>query len=492
MLARLLIAVALLLVLWLTRLPGLQAMPLHNDEGLHLTRAVEVWNLHPFWEIGDGKIINHWLIAAFYPQNAPDFVGRIATLFAAIIGMAAGLALASHYAGTLGAVCAGLLWITSTYLFFYERLAFSDAEAGALVVVTLWAALRTARTGLRRHAMLTGLVLALAALFKFTAAPYALMVAGVLLVFGFMPLRQRLINLVISGAVVAACFTVPLLYLGLRGGGFGIALGWISGAPGGAGISGNIDRLAQQLNGYGGPPWIFILGVGLVLFVVFGVHAGDRLHGLKLIVVAFIPFAVMMILGREVLPRHFVVALPAALVLAGTGWGHLSHMVNHPALARRAEWLAIAMLLMILLPVFVPFATTAYTDPGALLLPALERSQYVTDHSGGFGLREAVIDLPNTITQEYPIIGSMFPDGCKRANFYAVDGLSLLCTDAPGRDAVENALAEWGGVYILTDEAPRIGLDVTTLEAQVTRIAGYPRPGEAEGAESVVLWLVER
>ena len=72
------IGILLLLALWATRLNALDLLPIHNDEGLHLTRAVEVWNGHPFWAISDGKIINHWLIAAFYPQNEPVFAGRIA------------------------------------------------------------------------------------------------------------------------------------------------------------------------------------------------------------------------------------------------------------------------------------------------------------------------------------------------------------------------------------------------------------------------------
>src|SRR6266481_5995099 len=83
-----------LMILWATRIEALDQFPLYNDEGLHLTRAVQVWHLHPFWEINDGKIINHWLIAAFYPQNAPDFVGRIATVIVAVIGLAAGYTLA--------------------------------------------------------------------------------------------------------------------------------------------------------------------------------------------------------------------------------------------------------------------------------------------------------------------------------------------------------------------------------------------------------------
>src|SRR5512134_803633 len=98
--------ILLLLVLWAARLFALDSLPLHNDEGLHLTRAVEVWNLHPFWEIRDGKIINHFVIALFYPQNAPVFAGRIATLFVTIIGAAAGFALIRGRFGITAAVLA--------------------------------------------------------------------------------------------------------------------------------------------------------------------------------------------------------------------------------------------------------------------------------------------------------------------------------------------------------------------------------------------------
>ena len=167
----------LALLLWGSRLTALDALPLHNDEGLHLTRAVEVWNGNPFWQINDGKIVNHWLIALFYPQAAPDFVGRFATVLVAVIGLAAAYVLVRDRFGLRAALLAGGLWIASPYLFFYERLAFSDAQAGALVVVAVWASMRLARTGHLRDAVLTGVALALAALFKVTAAPYALSVA---------------------------------------------------------------------------------------------------------------------------------------------------------------------------------------------------------------------------------------------------------------------------------------------------------------------------
>jgi hypothetical protein len=127
-----------------------------------------------------------------------------------------------------------------------------------------------------------------------------------------------------------------------------------------------------------------------------------------------------------------------------------------------------------------------------LPLPEEERRQFITEHSSGYGLGEAVSAFPQTITRrDLLIIASMFPDGCRRANFYAVGGLTLACPPAPGLSEITTALDASGAVYVLVDTAPVIGLDVTTLDAQATRLAAYPRPGETDGSASVVLWLME-
>ena len=103
--------IGLLLLLFVSRLPGLQALPLHNGEGLHLTRALHVWRDHPFWDISDCKIINQWLIALFYLQNAPIFVGRIATVFFALPGLTAGFSIVQRWFGTAAGVIAAVLWL---------------------------------------------------------------------------------------------------------------------------------------------------------------------------------------------------------------------------------------------------------------------------------------------------------------------------------------------------------------------------------------------
>jgi hypothetical protein len=496
-LSRWLPVIALLFILWWTRVIALDVLPLHNDEGLHLTRAVEVWNGHPFWAISDGKIINHWLIAALYPQNAPVFVGRIATVLLAMIGLAAGYGLVRRLFGDMSSFLSSCLWITAPYLFFYERLALSDAEVGTLVVLTLWASLRLARSGRRRDAVLAGITLVSAMLFKFTAAPFTLMVAIVVLLIGKIPWKQRLGNLVIIGAVVFISFLPPVIYLFLRGRDFfSIALDWLGGASGASvGATGrvigstfwdNLARLWAQLTGFGIPLWTVFLLAGLFLLLIFG-----RSKGRILLLAWGVPLLVIMILGREVLPRHFVVALPLALILAGAGLGTTIKRLLPMSFSSPARVGVPALVLLLL--TFAPFAYSAYRSPGDLPLPDEERRQYIAEHSGGFGLREAVQAFSQIIVRvDIPIIASMFPDSCKRANFYATSGYTILCPQLPGRAEIETTLAQQGAVYVLVDTAPIIGLDVTTLEATATRLAAYPRPGESDETASIVLWLLER
>jgi hypothetical protein len=190
-----------------------------------------------------------------------------------------------------------------------------------------------------------------------------------------------------------------------------------------------------------------------------------------------------------VMPRHFIVALPIALTLAGGGLGLLIRRLTTRPAVRVALMASMSAILLI---GFAPFALTAYRDPGSLTLPPLERGQYVTEHSAGFGLRDAVIALPQTVkTHDIPIIASMFADSCRRANFYQVDAFALRCTDAPGTSEITEALAEHGLVYVLVEKPP-VGVDIQTIPAKAERIAAYPRPGETEQTASVVLWRLEK
>lgn len=483
-LRRALPAVLWILLAFATRLPALSALPLHNDEGLHLTRAIEVWNAHPFWQIGDGKIINHWAIAVFMPQNAPVFAGRIATVLVGLIGVSAGLAFGRRLGGAAGMTLAAALLIFSPYLFFYDRLAFSDAEAGALAAAACLGALVTARSGRLRDALLAGALFAAAVLFKFTAAPFALALAVIVLALSHAPLRRRLLLLAAMAGVLALSFIPPTLYLLLRGQPlFDIALGWIGGGGTGTGPGGNLARFATLMSQTGIALWALVAGAGLALLLLRG------RQGAVLLCAALLPFAVTVVLGREVLPRHFAASLPLALALAGAGWGALLAERGRAG-AIVATGMAAALALA-----FAPFALTAYTRPADLPLPQEMRMEHLTTHSAGTGLREAVRDLPaQGVLPGQPVIASMFPDSCRRANFEAPTGYAMQCTDAPGADRIREALDASGLAFVVTDTSPMIGADIPALAqalgAQAQRLAGYPRPDESETNASVVLWVL--
>ncbi len=472
----------LLLIYFLTRIAGLEVLPLHNDEGLHLTRAVEVWNLHPFWAIGDGKFVNHWPIALLYPQNAPVFVSRFPTVLVSILGFAAGLALVRRDSSRQFALLAGLLWISTPYLFFYERISQSDAQAGALVVVTLWAAQNAAKRGRARDAMKAGAIFGTAVLFKLTAAPYALVLL-VVLSFGSGRLwRARIRSIVLSGTTGALLVAMPLVYLALKSRDLSIALGWVSGSQRSwlAQFAANLGDFWANATGFGPSLWLAVLIVGL-----FGLLLERR--NLVLLASAVIPAVVIMLLAKEMEPRHSTVMLAVMVVASSVGL--------HSLFVRlRAERLGVFLVAIPLLIVFIPFAIQAYRDPGQLSLPQRVREQFVTTHSAGYGLREAVSAFPDTIAApDMVIIGSMFPDSCKRANFYAQAGFHLTCVQAPGLSDVATALESGQAAVYVLREGAGLGLDEAALRrlGRAEQIAAYPRPGEPADMASVTLWQIE-
>jgi hypothetical protein len=473
-------------MLWLSRLPALETLPLHTDEGLHLTRAIEVWNLHPFWEIRDGKIINHWAIALFYPQNAPVFAGRIATVFVGLIGFAAGYALIRRVFGASAAFMAGVLWIACPYLFFFDRLVLSDAEAGALVVLALLASWMLAEKGTIRRAVFAGSALALAILFKFTAAPFAVSVALIVLLRARYPLSRRIVLLAIAGIVTALCLIPPIGYLMLRGGDlFSIALAWVGGGgvSGQSSIGANVAMLVAQLLGFSLPIWSVVLVVGLALLVIRKARDG----GMLMLAVG-LPLASMIVLGRDVLPRHYVAALPALLILGGAGIG----VVIDGGLTTRTQrqW-ALAGTSALLAFGFIPFALHAYTSPPDLRVPDAVWTQYFSEHSSGYGLREAVLALPQTTNDALSVIGGMTADSCRRANFYAISVWKMRCPGELGGD-LPTALGDSCVVYVVVDEVTGMHFpqDAEPLGADAEQVAVYPRPGA--NSQPVTLWKLTR
>src|SRR5512140_1016765 len=100
--------------------------------------------------------------------------------------------------------------------------------------------------------------------------------------------------------------------------------------------------------------------------------------------------------------------------------------------------------------------------------------QYVTQHPSGYGLREAVQAFPQTVTGSTSVVGSMTPDGCKRARFYRTGSITFECY-GPGDGEIAEALRSTGSVYVLAEDAP-VGLQPSSIAGNWQKIAVYPRP----------------
>lgn len=461
---------------------ALDALPLHNDEGLHLTRAVEVWNLHPFYDIEDGKVVGVWAIALFYPQNAPVFVGRIATVFVGLIGLAAGIALGRLASGRhAGGWLAGLFWITCPYIFFFERMALADIEAGAAVVLITLTLLPGLSRSYRRRDIIGGFALGLALMFKISAAPFAGVPLLAILLERGQPFRTRLLRLATIYAVALVIVAPASLYSISRGGFFSIARGWVGGPQ--IAIT---ERTTQNITTF--TDTIFTVnGAWIVLLVgvFFAFRSGRR--GVYVLGSVAGPLVVMLVFGTEVLDRHFGIVMPLLTVVTAVGVTAALALpgrnIPPTRMALAVAWAAIFMIGWLISWAWLP----AYNNPTDFPMTAFMRGQYIADHPSGYGLREAVQALPQTAGSNR-VIASMSSDGCRRARFYLPNGASLECTGAgdQARGPIEAALVQAGSVFVLAEDPP-VGINPESINAKWTRFAEYPRPGNLT---RVTLWRV--
>jgi len=480
-------ALITLLGFWFSRVWRLDALPLHIDEGIHLRAALIFWEGNPLWRPENGKTIGHWAIALLWPQNAPVYAARMATVLLVIVGVAAGYALVRRLFGRRAGLYAALLWTVSPYLFFFERTALVDAQTGALSVIAVWAAVELIHRDRLWLGVGTGLAVLVAILYKLTALPLLGTVGIVILFYGRRSLVRRVRYLLVIGGTlvvfvgVPGLFVLPRLLDGVGGGGM---LGTVTTGGTLSTVSANLMAFVQAVGGVGTPLWAGLVVVGLVVLLALRPRDG------WLMILAPLPMLLsLVVFSSNVFYRYFAVVMPLWTAFGGAGLGLLIRRYNTP-IARRA---ATSVVIILMAVVLIPFAWCNYADVGAARLPTRMSYEYVTEFSAGFGLREAVIALPETVQEpDMPIVGGIVADSCRRANYYALPGYVLTCSDELGGPEIEAALAERGLAYVLTDRPPSTGIDPTTFGLAASQVAVYPRPGDAPDTPSVTLWLVRR
>ena len=496
--------VALLLIVFAVRAHNALAMPIFNDESLHIGRAQIVWTFDsPATSFTAGKLLGYYWLGAFgFDRLDALHGGRLVFALAVLLGAAATYRVGRALFGYAVGLLALLFYAIAPYLVFYERMILADQLAAAFGMLAVWAGIRLARRPTRRAGLLSGLFVTLAVLAKLTAIPFALVSLAAIWTLGERepvaptgsPWRDRLARI------------VPPRYWPALGAAY--AFNFITGLPF---ILFPIFREVQQ------EP---VLVVGTNLFVTSGFHRvfvdniralADMLAGSSALRrdrradrggVGARHGAAARAVSDAVRPaavEHHLAALSRSvkpLLVAGdpvaAGAGRRRAVARSgrvcPAGGARPGVAGLALLVGVWAGVIaLPFAVRAWTDPLALRVPEHDRWEYYTNFSSGYGWTDAIDalhDLPRSTTSgRVPVVSTIV--GCHALRLYVPeDGvLNIKCPffgwEGEHIDNViadlEDFLATESVTYLLAEpDSPFV--DLERIPLRLERLARFERP----------------
>jgi 4-amino-4-deoxy-L-arabinose transferase-like glycosyltransferase len=382
----------LLLIYFLTRLFNLLILPLFTDESIYIYWAKVIEDTHAQWFISltDGKPpLLIWLISmllSIFPTDWYLLAGRLPSVATGAVALIAVYKITGLLFRSIRvSILAALLYIFCPMTLFYDRMALFDSMLNAMLLVSVYFAIRTGRSRQLRDALMWGLFLGLAFLSKPTALVFLpLTVFAAVASLSFKDIRTHFRTL--SGLSVLA--------VGL---GFGMnSLQRVSSAyPAMVRKNAQFQQPISELLAH---PFLFTMGnfKGFYFwmldyltlpFFLFGVIA--CIYGftkrfretLLLFVLLFIPLFLLATVGREVFPRYILIVIPYLLIMTAYLMDQLLHMKG---ILRYGAYAGIAV---ILLPMLY-FDVLILTDPPRAPLPEADANQYIKLHPAGYGLEE--------------------------------------------------------------------------------------------------------
>ncbi len=381
----LVVAVGLLLLFWATRLIALESFPPFVDEVFHLEFGRMVVSSGILDRAEEGRQFTVWWYVLFAAQtNNTVWVARAATLLAVLPGFAAAAALGRMAAGAIGGVLVGLLYVFSTYHFFFERLALADPVSASAAVVALAFAYRYRFRIRLSDAVLCGLALFVSVGAKISALPYFAIPVLAALTLRHRPHRDAarwggaalLTAVSLTGIYIAVLFwrgRNVFYYLQTGGRGEGVF----------ETLARNFSTSFDTLSGYGGVIAALLLLAGVIVLVA------RRRFFLPLCFL--LPLCVLALSARQD-SRHIVAPITILLICGGAALGQIAQ-------TRALKGIAVATVLAWGLLNWLPFAYTGATAPSELPLPAGDVVEYMNSEGSGVGIRETAALLTEMQTQ---------------------------------------------------------------------------------------------
>ncbi len=480
----------ILIVFWWMRLHNLLVLPLFMDEATHLTRAQAVWQGKPFDLLLTGKALGPYLAALFDPFNAAPWIGRYVVVLVSSIGVASVIALGRALHSRQAGLFAGVLWLFSPYLFFFERMALVDTTVASFTALSAFLAVRMIRTGKIRDALLCGVALALCVFAKTTGIIFLVIPVGVavLLPYKMISIPSRARQAILATLVALLILIGPAFYIRSQGANvFGI----------GTLASGETNTLSERLSANIQTAWDAyrdyfqpIFWMILLLGAVAAIGLYPR-RALLLAMLSVVPFATLIITATQLYLRYLVIVLPGLLILAAVGFVGVTRFVRW---LRPLPWAVIGIWAILFA---LPFITTAYGDPGALPLPSHDRNEYLDGWTAGFALRDAaagLVAIAQKDSKSLSVVGLV--SSCNTIRVYVPpnSNVTVQCPDvwdgtgqgiSTGQQLIRDAAQRSGYAFALGEIGGAVYSSAVPDPREQAAIYGRP-----DGRYSVVLYRV--
>jgi 4-amino-4-deoxy-L-arabinose transferase-like glycosyltransferase len=458
---------ALIALYWFTRLNAIDSLAVFLDEANHMWWARDVWYLHPFRATVDGRVLNIWLIAAFYPFNAAVWTARFSVVTATTIGFASVLSTAQNYFSLRATVIAGLLYTFMPLTFFFERMALADSISAPFIALVIWMVsvkfmkAKTSRSQIV-YGLLSGVILTAAILSKISNLIFLCVpsLAALLLT----PLNdwRKSIKLAITAYIGCAITLGPVIWF----------LQYVVGSSMGLNLVGlktgaTIAELPSQILGTSQsvlnyiyffmpfPMWL-IAAIG----IFFAMWKCGRIAWFNASVLVM-TLGVLIVQTRPayIASRFLPVYAPMIVILVGGGLAAIT-----------TRWQrAFAVLICILLIISgATFIGQAWIDPTRLSLGE-DYWQYVTGWPTGYGVREVAFD---------------FIKRDEKTQLVTLDLGSSQKLDSYLLGRTNKVTARWykkdfplAGEWLVID-MPIQDIELKQLNLQAIEVARYYRPGK--------------
>lgn len=467
------LGISLLLLIWLTRLVAVDSFPPFIDEMLHVHGSEQVYMESVLANADLGRQFTIWWLALFQPHLAsPIWVGRVATLLAVLPGVAAIMSVGKLRGRTLGMLLAGVFYLFSAYHHFFDRLALADPVSAATVLLALFFAFRLTRHLKWIDALMTGLLLFLAFGAKVSTLPYfGIPVAAAVSLWPpertwKQQARWLTVALVTAGGLSAA-FVIVLRFF--KQDFLSNSLSYGLTQRGGQSLDqffslqrlfANARNTVELTSVYLGPVVMVLLVCALLVLIL-----RRRLY-LPLCLMGPLLF----IWASPVQESRFLVLPVLILLLIGA-------IVLADMLHNRPRPLQALVLMAIVawgLGQWLPFASTAASNPVALPLPETDFVQYVYSDASGFGFTAIRDELHKHQPQR--VIG-LLPN-CQGFRYLSLDSFPTECPplrpDGQNREALYSLLenAQQSGTYAVLDSVPFV-----PERSPGQQVATFARPG---------------